>query len=135
MNKDEMNSAAEKDVLARVTDGSEVYDSQGEHIGKVDAVYLGAVADGDPVEGGGPVTTGTVPAEALDVEANVFAGLFLTKSDIPEEVRERLRYNGFIRIDPHGLFRSHRYATREQVASAAGDRVTLSVAESQLLKA
>jgi hypothetical protein len=128
MNKQEMNSTAETDVLARITDGTEVYDSQGEHIGKVDAIYLGAVADGDSVEGG------AVAAEALDTEATVFAGLFLTKSNIPEEVRERLRYNGFIRIAPHGLFKSHRYATREQVTSAADDRVTLSVAEKQLLK-
>jgi hypothetical protein len=133
MNKEEMNSTAEKDVLARVTDGTEVYDSQGEHVGKVDAIYLGAVADGDTVEGG-PVTSGAVPAEALDAEANVFSDLFATSSEIPKEVRERLRYHGFIRIAPHGLFRSHRYATREQVASAAGDRVTLSVAESQLIK-
>jgi len=133
MNKQEMNSTAETDVLSRITDGTEVYDSQGEHIGKVDAIYLGAVADGDTLAGGA-VSTGAEAAEALDTEANVFAGLFLTKSNIPEEVRERLRYNGFIRIAPHGLFKSHRYATREQVASAAGDRVTLSVAEKQLIK-
>ncbi|MEP7356122.1 MAG: hypothetical protein ABI847_02645 [Anaerolineales bacterium] len=133
MNDNKLNSMAAEDVLARVTDGTAVYDSTGEHIGKVDAIYLGAKADGDTAEGG-PATTGAVPAEAVDADVKIFAGLFFTKSDIPEEVRERLRYNGFIRIAPHGLFRSHRYATREQVVAASSERVTLSSPESKLLK-
>ncbi len=133
MNDDKLKAAARSDVLTGVKDGSEVYDSTGDHIGEVDAIYLGAVADGAADEGG-PSTPGTAPAEALETDVKIFAGLFFTKSNIPDEVRERLRYNGFIRIAPHGLFRTHRYATREQVASAAGGRVTLSVPESKLIK-
>ncbi len=133
MNENKVGSMAREDVLARVTEGMEVYDSTGDHIGKVDAVYLGAVEDG-PVPEGGPVTTGTIPADAVDMDVNVFAGLFAEKSDIPKEVRERLRYQGFNRIAPHGLFRTHRYAERGQVVSVAGKRVTLSIPESKLIK-
>jgi hypothetical protein len=133
MNDNRMSSMAREDLLTRVMDGMKVYDSTGDHIGAVDAIYLGAIADGEP-ETGGPTTSGRVPAEALETDLKIFAGLFLTKSNIPDEVRERLRYNGFIRIAPHGLFRTHRYALREQVASVAPDRVILSVAESKLIK-
>jgi len=133
MDESKLNSMAASNLLARVADGTEVYDSTGEHIGKVDAIYLGAAADGDRGEAA-PATTSGVPADALDADVKIFSGLFFTKSDIPKEVRERLRYNGFIRIAPHGLFRSHRYAMREQVVAVGGDRVTLSVPESELLK-
>ena len=133
MNENKVGSMAREDVLARVTEGMEVYDSTGDHIGKVDGVYLGGVEDG-PVAEGGPVATEAVPPITATTEVDALAGLFLGKSDIPKEVRERLAYKGFIRIAPHGLLRTHRYAERDQVVSVAGERVTLSAAESKLIK-
>jgi hypothetical protein len=134
MDQDRASSMAHTDVLANVKDGMEVYDSAGERIGKVDAIFMGAEADGISVEGG-PVTDRSAPAGAADTAGEIFAGIFIDRHDIPAEVLERLRYHGFIRIAPHGLFRSHRYAMRDQVVSAGGDRVTLSVPESKLMKA
>ncbi len=133
MNENETGPMAREDFLARITEGMEVYDSAGEHIGKVDAIYLGAMED-SPAAGVSPVTVGAVPADTADMDVNVFAGLFHTTTNIPDEIRERLRYQGFIRIAPHGLFRTHRYALRDQVTSVAGDRVTVSAQESKLLK-
>ena len=134
MNQDKQSSTAQPDVLALVKDGMEVVDTTGDHIGKVDAVFLGDVADGDSVYGG-PTSDRSAPAEALDTDVNIFAGLFVTDNDMPQEVRERLRYHGFMRIAPHGLFRSHRYAMREQVVAVTDDRVSISVPESKLIKA
>jgi hypothetical protein len=133
MNENTTGSMAREDLLASITEGMEVYDSAGEQIGKVDSVYLGEVEDGQATDGGATTAEAqlslTPPMDMDDI-----AGLFLTKSDIPKEVRQRLRYQGFIRIAPHGLFRTHRYAARDQVAAVAGDRVTLSTAESKLIK-
>ena len=133
MSETTTGSMAQEDLLSRVTEGMEVEDSTGDHIGKVDAVYLGAVEDGQAADGG-PAETDTQPSLTPPVDIGDFTGLFLVESDIPKEVRQRLRYQGFIRIAPHGLFRTHRYAARDQVASVASDRVTLSIAESKLIK-
>lgn len=130
---DNKSAMAEPDLLAKVTEGAEVYDATGDHIGKVDSIYLGEVEDGQAAEGG-PATTEAAPPMTVTRDMDTYAGLFLEKSEIPKEVRERLVYQGFIRIAPHGLFRTHRYAARDQVVAAAGDRVTLSVAESKLIK-
>ena len=134
MNENTTGSMAREDVLARVTEGMEVYDGTGDHVGKVDTVYLGAIED-SPVAEGRPASTDVGAPQTAPGDVDDLAGLFLGKSDIPKEVRQRLRYQGFIRISPHGLFRTHRYAERDQVASVAGDRVTLSVPESKLIKA
>ena len=133
MNENTTGSMAREDVLARITEGMEVYDTAGEHIGKVDGVYLGGVEDGPAAEGAPAEAEAVLPITAT-AEVDALAGMFLGKSDIPKEVRERLAYKGFIRIAPHGLLRTHRYAERDQVVSVAGDRVTLSAAESKLIK-
>jgi hypothetical protein len=133
MNENTTGSMAREDLLARVTEGMEVYDTSGDHIGKVDGVYLGAVED-SPVAEGAPSATDVPLPYMAPADVDTFAGMFLDKSEIAKEVRERLRYKGFIRIAPHGLFRTHRYAERNQVVAVGGDRVTLSVPESKLIK-
>ena len=133
MNDNMAGSMAREDLLARVTEGMEVYDSTGDHIGKVDGVYMGSVED-SPVAEGRPAAADVVPPISATADMDAFAGMFHGKSDIPKEVRQRLGYKGFIRIAPHGLFRTHRFAERDQVVTVAGDRVTLSAAESKLIK-
>jgi hypothetical protein len=133
MNDNNMSSMAREDLLARVKEGMEVYDSDGDAIGKVDGVYLGAIEDGLAADGGpAPAEAGLPYVPSVDIDE--FTSLFLVKSDVPKEIHERLRYQGFVRIAPHGLFRTHRYALRDQVVSVAGDRVNLSSPESKLIK-
>src|SRR4029078_7846488 len=89
--------------------------------------------DSQVSKGAPPATYVPLPYVAPP-DVDVFAGMFLDKSEIAKEVRERLRYKVCIRIAPHGIFRTHRYAERDQVVAVGGDRVTLSVPESKLIK-
>ena len=53
---------------------------------------------------------------------------------MPETLRERLLREGYIRLDADGLFAADRYILPSQIASAAGDEVTLNVEKDQLIK-
>jgi len=123
-----------EDVLGSVKEGMEVYDSAGEKIGKVEGVFLGAGADMKETPG---LIPETAPAILPDDSNPLLKGLteaFGGSANIPAVLINRLRYNGFIRIDPHGLFKHTRFALREQVASVSDKRVNLSVRESELIK-
>jgi hypothetical protein len=113
--------------LTTVEEGMDVRDVRGDSIGKVRDVFLGApeaisVATdraAEPTEGPlDPLATALAPGGPL-----------------PREVIERLRQQGFIRIDSAGLFASDRYATAEQIASVSQDGVQLAVSRDELLTA
>ena len=57
-----------------------------------------------------------------------------TDDDVPEEVRNRLVQQGFVRIDADGLFAADRYVMPEQIDSVSGDGMTLNVTKDELLK-
>jgi hypothetical protein len=59
----------------------------------------------------------------------------IAPDDLPQEIRDRLRLSGFIRIDMAGMLRADRYAFPEQIASVDVARVTLGVSRDQLLGA
>jgi hypothetical protein len=65
----------------------------------------------------------------IDNIAEVFA-----PDELPEEVRERLFQQGFVRIDSAGLFAADRYVTPDQIMSVSGDALTLNVSKDELLK-
>lgn len=124
------------EVLTQVHEGMKVYDHDGKHIGKVDEVYLGGVSGGVDERGGyaGPAT-GSAPMHetpALIVGASVPE--INTSDNIPDQLRNRMYREGFIRIDEAGLFAGHRYAVRDQVESVEGDKVHLRVPHDQLIK-
>jgi len=118
-----------QNVLENVREGMKVFDSAHHEIGKVEWVKL---VDEDE-ETGEPVEAG------LDAEpdrhslitdiAEAFRG-----DDVPEEVRERLLHDGFIRIDAEGLFAADRYVLPDQIAGVSGDGITLTVSKDQLIK-
>ena len=54
-------------------------------------------------------------------------------SNLPEEVRERLLLEGFVRIDARGLLEPDRYALTDQVLSVSEDRVVLNVTKAELI--
>jgi hypothetical protein len=53
---------------------------------------------------------------------------------LPQEFRERLLREGYIRVDTAGLFSADRYILPEQIASATKDAVTLNVSEDELIR-
>jgi hypothetical protein len=54
--------------------------------------------------------------------------------EIPEELRERMLREGYIRLDADGLFAADRYILPEQIASAGRDELMLNVKKSELVK-
>lgn len=53
--------------------------------------------------------------------------------DMPEELRERLLREGYIRIDSAGLFEGDRYILPEQIDRVSGDEVLLKVEKNELM--
>jgi hypothetical protein len=54
--------------------------------------------------------------------------------EVPEELRERLINQGFVRIDANGLFAADRYITPQQIDSVSGDGLMLNVTKDELIK-
>lgn len=118
-------------ALDQVRSGMNVYDSTGERIGEVSFVYLGANTEEAQERGEGPARD--IPLD--DEDANTFVDMLanaFNDEEIPSEMVERLRQEGYIRIDSSGLFASDRFATAEQIVSVDEDQVHLNVAYDQL---
>jgi hypothetical protein len=111
--------------------GMEVFDSAHDRIGVIDDFRL---SDEDPSRAG-PETAGV--SEAVRPNDGAFARAIADVFDpdeIPDVLRERMLREGYIRLDADGLFAADRYILPEQIASASGDRITLNVGKSDLVK-
>lgn len=116
--------------LRGIREGMKVYDNQRNKIGEVEVVKFG---DDDP---------STPEPEAVDINPmdrdrhdtllDNIAEAFRS-DDLPEEVREKLLRQGFVRIDADGLFAADRYVTADQIASVTEDGVMLKVTKDELL--
>lgn len=117
--------------LRNVEQGMKVYDSARHEIGKVEYVRFG---DDDPmtpeVEAAG---TSAYPEDENNSILENIAEAFHS-DDLPEEVRQRLLSQGFVRLDADGLFAADRYITPDQISSVTSEGVTLSVSKDDLLK-
>lgn len=118
-------------ILRDIHQGMKVYDSGNHEIGKVEWVQNGADNPSTPdLE-----ATSTEGMEEprrhglLDDLADAFR-----TDDLPEEIRERLLMQGFVRIDAEGLFAADRYVTPDQIAGVSDDKLQLSVEKSALMK-
>ena len=115
--------------LRNVEQGMRVFDREHQEIGKVECVQFG---DDDPdtieVEASGPSGKRS-DVNLFDVIASAF-----TTDNVPEELRDRLVHQGFVRIDADGLFQADRYVMSDQIDSVSGDEVTLNVTKQQLIK-
>lgn len=116
--------------LRGIREGMKVFDSQREKIGEVEYVKFG---DDDPAtaetEAAG---ISDVPERRESLIDNI-ADAFRT-DELPEEVREKLLLQGFIRIDADGLFAADRYVTPDQIGGVTEDGVILTVSKDELLK-
>ena len=54
--------------------------------------------------------------------------------DLPEEMRERLLMQGFVRIDSEGIFAADCYVLPDQIAGVADDELMLNVDKSELTR-
>ena len=138
MNTPPVAQPQKSDTLSVIHEGMKVVDATGKNVGTVRGLHLGAAADTVEQPGVVPETPlGTAPSPdgvpgVLPVAA--FAEPFDPDTQLPEVVRKRLRYNGFVRIDA-GMLHRDRYALREQVAGVSDEVVQLNVAESELIRA
>lgn len=115
--------------LRFVEQGMRVFDREHHEIGKVEWVQFG---DDDPetleVEASGP-RRGRDDDTLFDVIAKAF-----TTDNVPDELRDRLVHQGFVRIDADGLFQADRYVMPEQIDSVSGEGLTLNVTKDELIK-
>lgn len=120
-------------ILNQVHEEMRVYDSNGDEIGKVRKVFLGAVSDEMHERGKGPATAPD-PEMRDDSLFDNLAEAFSADDPLPEALRGQLLRQGFIRIDTAGLFASDRYATPEQIESVSEDIVRLSLTKDDLIE-
>jgi hypothetical protein len=119
-------------ILTQVYEGMTVYDPQGETIGTVRHVYLGAVTEEEEARGLGPATAPD-PERSEHTIIGDFIETISPQEKLPEPVRQRFLRQGFIRISTSGLMTSDRYATPDQIAHVSGDDLTLRVPREALL--
>jgi hypothetical protein len=115
--------------LRFVEQGMRVFDREHHEIGKVEWVQFG---DDDPdtteVEASG-LSAAPDDNTLVDVIAKAF-----TSDNVPEELRDRLVHQGFVRIDANGLFAADRYVMPEQIDSVSGEGLMLNVTRDDLIK-
>jgi len=115
--------------LRFVEQGMRVFDREHHEIGKVEWVQFG---DDDPdtleVEASGP-RRDRDDVNLFDVIAKAF-----TSDNVPDELRDRLVHQGFVRIDADGLFQADRYVMPDQIDSGSSDGMTLNVTKDELIK-
>ena len=120
------------DTLPRdVHIGMKVYDSQHKHIGKIDDLRFSENEDEPDVQ---PAELDASDREDRDPSLIESIARAFGKEEIPEPLRSRLLTEGYVRIDSDGLFAADRYILPSQIASAAGDELTLNVEKDQLIK-
>ncbi len=120
-------------ILKDIHEGMDVFDRHSRKIGSVDELYFGASSDEMERHGSGAATA---PNPDLRDESLVedVARAFFDEDELPEEMRQRLINDGFIRLNSSGLFAADRYVLPEQIDHVAADQVYLNVTRDQLLK-
>ena len=117
--------------LRDIREGMKVFDSRDHEIGTVERVQFGADNPATPgleansIEGMEPPRDRSIVDNVLDV---------FREDDLPKEIHDRLLMQGFVRLDADGLFASDRYILPDQIRSVLGDKITLTVEKSELMK-
>lgn len=117
--------------LRDVREGMKVFDSTNTEIGKVEWVKFGDDDPTTPEPEAGDVNR--LDRERRDTLMDNIADVF-DPNELPEEVREKLMLQGFVRIDADGLFAADRYVAPEQIERVTGDALMLNVSKDELVK-
>lgn len=132
MNQTSAQGFESANPLQQIHENMPVLDRDGKEIGKVDRVYMSDASPRSDERGEGPVTA-REPRQPRDSWVDDIANAF-NPDEVPDELRERLLRNGFIRISSSGLFTSDRYAMPDQIASVSDDQVKLNTTRDELIK-
>lgn len=118
-------------TFRHIEEGMKVFDRERHEIGKVEYVQFG---DDDPetpeVEAAAPNTLDNGDRTLVDDIALAFTA----SDELPDELRQRLLQQGFVRIDANGIFAADRYVTPGQIDSVSGDGLMLNVTKDELIK-
>ena len=119
--------------LVQVREGMTIYDNADKKVGIVRMVHMGD--GGVTAEGNGtaPATAGNTEERDDSLIGNLGRALG-GGDDLPDGSRDYLLRVGYIVIDATGILTGDRYATTEQVATVAEDRVVLNVANDELIR-
>lgn len=114
-----------------IREGMKVFDNTNKQIGTVEWVKFG---DDDPLTPEPEVSdVNPIERQRHNTLIENIADAFRS-DDIPDEVREKLLLQGFVRIDAEGLFAGDRYVTPEQIERVSKDKLMLNVSKKDLLK-
>jgi hypothetical protein len=110
--------------------GMRVLDANRNEIGKVEDFRFSENEDNPGVE------PAALDADATGEDHSLIGDLARTfaPDDLPQTLRDRLLREGYVRLDTKGLFAADRYILPDQIASAAGDELTLNVSKDELMK-
>jgi len=124
---------ANNEMLLEIHTGMKVYDRDQHEVGTIEYVQF---TDEDPTQPGPETATETVdktdPYRNTLVES--IAKAIGGESDLPEEMRQKLLREGFIKIDT-GILSSDVFALPKQISSVSGEKVYLDVKRDALIKA
>jgi hypothetical protein len=134
MTQKPLEPAQIKFKLSDVREGMEVHDSQEHKIGTVREIYFGADSDEMKNHGAGAATAPDPSLRKDSLVDDLARGIFDADADVPEEMRQRLINEGFLRIDSAGLFKGDRYVLPEQIARVHENHIHLNVPYDTLLK-
>lgn len=116
--------------LRHVEEGMKVYDRERHEIGTVDYVRFGEDDPSTPdIEAASLSAEPETEHSLLDDVARAFVG-----DELPDEIRQRLLQQGFVRLDAAGLFSADRYIAADQIASVSEEGLTLNVSKDELIK-
>lgn len=133
MTQKPLEAAQVKTILKSIHEGMEVHDSQEHKVGTVEEVYFGADSDEMMRHGAGAATAPNPSLTNDNIVTDVARAVFTGYDDLPEEMRQRLLNEGFLRISGP-ILRSDRYVMPDQIARVHEDHVHLTVAFDDLLK-
>lgn len=121
-------------ILEQIKEDMDVFDSQGNHIGDVEDIYLGSATDEEREMGTGPASAGERYAPSEESFMQDLAAALGGEIRIPRELVSRLLYEGYIKLDSDGLFAADRYILPDQIAAVQSDGVHLNVEREKLVK-
>jgi hypothetical protein len=123
----------QSDLLLQVRQGMEVYDEHNHKIGTVDFVKFGD--DSIDADDTAEITAeADQPDELYEARMETLMLELDSASLIPEELRERMANEGFVRVDT-GLLHHARYILPEQIQSVGPDRIQIEGSRESLIEA
>ncbi len=121
------------DMLLQIQTGMKVYDRNKDEIGTIEYVQF---TDEDPDSPGPETATSTLDKTSAD--RNSFMDSIVRAvdggDDLPDEVRQKLLRDGYIRIDT-GILKSDVFALPQQVSSVSSEKVYLEATRDELISA